>query len=124
LEENTASSWPRGRPVLNGFNTGEILLPWVWRVKRRFGNHSGSVGGKFLARSETPPERLAPEEFALIEAFLNRRSSLPADVRFAMADRIAMQIRPRLSVPPGELSFAEKLLEAIVQERRSGTGYS
>jgi uncharacterized RDD family membrane protein YckC len=69
-------------------------------------------------------ERLTPEEFALIEAFLNRRSSLPADVRFAMADRIATQIRPKLSVPPGELPYAEKLLEAIVLERRSSAGYS
>jgi hypothetical protein len=69
-------------------------------------------------------ERLTPEEFALIEAFLNRRSSLPADVRFSMADRIATQIRPKLSVPPGELPYAEKLLEAIVQERRSSAGYS
>jgi uncharacterized RDD family membrane protein YckC len=69
-------------------------------------------------------ERLTPEEFKLIEAFLNRRSSLPADVRFAMADRIATQIRPKLSVPPGELAYAEKLLEAVVLERRSSAGYS
>lgn len=69
-------------------------------------------------------ERLSPEEFALVEAFLNRRSSLPADVRFTMADQIARQIRPKLSVPPGELLYAEKLLEAVVQERRSSAGYS
>lgn len=69
-------------------------------------------------------ERLTPEEFALVEAFLNRRSSLPADVRFTMADQIARQIRPKLSVPPGELLYAEKLLEAVVQERRSSAGYS
>jgi uncharacterized RDD family membrane protein YckC len=69
-------------------------------------------------------ERLTPEEFALVEAFLNRRSSLPADVRFTMADQIAKQIRPKLSVPPGELLYAEKLLEAVVQERRSSAGYS
>ncbi len=68
--------------------------------------------------------RLTPEEFALVEAFLNRRSSLPADVRFTMADQIARQIRPKLSVPPGELLYAEKLLEAVVQERRSSAGYS
>ena len=69
-------------------------------------------------------ERLTHEEFALVEAFLNRRSSLPADVRFTMADQIARQIRPKLSVPPGELLYAEKLLEAVVQERRSSAGYS
>ncbi len=69
-------------------------------------------------------ERLTPEEFALIEAFLNRRSSLPVDVRFSMADHIARQIRPKLTLPPGELLYAEKLLEAVAQERRSSAGYS
>jgi len=53
-------------------------------------------------------ERLTPEEFALIEAFLNRRNSLPSDVRFNMADQIARQIQPKLSLPPGELFYAEK----------------
>lgn len=69
-------------------------------------------------------ERLTPEEFALVEAFLNRRSSLPADVRFTMADQIDRQIRPKLSLPAGESLYAEKLLEAVVQERRSSAGYS
>jgi uncharacterized RDD family membrane protein YckC len=69
-------------------------------------------------------ERLTPEEFALVETFLNRRSSLPSDVRFNMADQIARQIRPKLSLPPGELLYAEKLLEAVAQERRSSAGYS
>ncbi|HEY2546130.1 MAG TPA: RDD family protein [Candidatus Acidoferrum sp.] len=69
-------------------------------------------------------ERLTAEEFALVEAFLNRRSSLPGDVRFTMADQIARQIRPKLSLPPGELLSAEKLLETVVHERRSSAGYS
>ena len=69
-------------------------------------------------------ERLSPEELALVEAFLNRRSSLPSDVRFSMAEQIARQIRPRISLPPGELLSAEKLLEMVVQERRSSAGYS
>jgi uncharacterized RDD family membrane protein YckC len=68
-------------------------------------------------------ERLTPEEFALIEAFLNRRSSLPPDVRFSMADQIARQIQPKLSLPPGELFYAEKLLEVVAHERRSSAGY-
>jgi uncharacterized RDD family membrane protein YckC len=69
-------------------------------------------------------ERLTPEEFALVEAFLNRRSSLPVDVRFSMAEQIARQIQPKLSLPPGESLNAEKLLEVIVLERRSSAGYS
>jgi uncharacterized RDD family membrane protein YckC len=69
-------------------------------------------------------ERLTPEEFALVEAFLNRRSSLPVEVRFSVAEQIARQIRPKLSLPPGESLNAEKLLEVIVLERRSSAGYS
>ncbi|HUC54663.1 MAG TPA: RDD family protein [Candidatus Cybelea sp.] len=69
-------------------------------------------------------ERLTSEEFALIEAFLNRRSSLPGDVRFSMADQIAKQIRPKLTLPAGELFYAEHLLEAVAHERRSSAGYS
>jgi uncharacterized RDD family membrane protein YckC len=69
-------------------------------------------------------ERLTPEEFALVETFLNRRSSLPADVRFDMADRIAKQIRSKLSLPRDESLNSEKLLEAIAHERRSSAGYS
>jgi hypothetical protein len=41
-----------------------------------------------------------------------------------MAEQIARQIRPKLSLPPGELLYAEKLLEAVAQERRSSAGYS
>jgi uncharacterized RDD family membrane protein YckC len=69
-------------------------------------------------------ERLTPEEFALVEAYLNRRNSLPVDVRFAMAEQIAVQIRPKLTLPPDGSLNAEKLLEAVVQERRSSAGYS
>jgi uncharacterized RDD family membrane protein YckC len=69
-------------------------------------------------------ERLSREEFALVEAFLNRRSSLPSDVRFNMAEQIARQIRPKLSLQPGELLSAEKLIETVVRERRSSAGYS
>jgi uncharacterized RDD family membrane protein YckC len=69
-------------------------------------------------------ERLSPEEFALIEAFLNRRNSLPGDIRFNMAEQIARQIRPKLTLPPGDLLSAEKLLETVVHERRSSASYS
>src|SRR5260370_15038812 len=68
-------------------------------------------------------ERLTPEEFALIEAFLSRRDSLPADVRFSMADQIAKQIRPRLTLPSGELFYSEQLLEAVLLQSRSRVGY-
>src|SRR5260370_27784575 len=82
------------------------------------------VAGQAAPTTTYGSERLTSEEFALIEAFLNRRSSLPGDVRFSMADQIAKQIRSKLSLPPGELIYAEKLLEAVVQDRRSRSGYS
>jgi len=82
------------------------------------------VTGQAARATTYGSERLTPEEFALIEAFLNRRSSLPGDVRFSMADQIAKQIRPKLSLPPGEVFYAEHLLEAVAHERRSSAGYS
>src|SRR5260370_31526985 len=36
-------------------------------------------------------ERLTPEEFALIEAFFNRRGALPAHVRFTIAGHNSQQ---------------------------------
>src|SRR6266700_1161645 len=82
------------------------------------------VAGQEAPTTTYGSERLTPEEFALIEAFLNRRSSLPGDVRFNMADQIAKQIRPKLSLPPGEVFYAEHLLEAVAHERRSTARYS
>jgi uncharacterized RDD family membrane protein YckC len=68
-------------------------------------------------------ERLTAEEFALVEAFLNRRSELDADVRYRMASQIAARIAPKLTIPAGELPSAEKLLEAIASERRASGRY-
>jgi uncharacterized RDD family membrane protein YckC len=66
---------------------------------------------------------LSPEDFALIEAFLNRRDSLAPDVRYRMADQIVTRIRPQISFAPGDTLTGEKLLEALAQERRSSAGY-
>ncbi|MGB6198191.1 MAG: RDD family protein [Candidatus Acidiferrales bacterium] len=68
-------------------------------------------------------ERLTAEEFALIEAFLNRRGELDAYVRYQMASQIAARIQPKLTVPAGESPSAEKLLEAIASERRASGRY-
>jgi uncharacterized RDD family membrane protein YckC len=68
-------------------------------------------------------ERLTAEEFALVEAFLNRRSELDADVRYRMASQIAARIQPKLTIPANELPSPEKLLEAIASERRASGRY-
>jgi hypothetical protein len=68
-------------------------------------------------------ERLSPEDFALVESFLNRREALAPDVRFHMAEQIATRIKPHLSISPAEMPSTEKLLEAIASERRANAGY-
>jgi uncharacterized RDD family membrane protein YckC len=85
---------------------------------------AGQVGQATGPATTFGSERLSAEEFALVETFLNRRSSLPADVRFIMAEQIVRQIRPKLTLTPGDLISTEKLLETIVHERRSSAGYS
>ena len=69
-------------------------------------------------------ERLTADEFALVEAFLNRRDSLTPEVRFRMGEEIARRIKPKLSLPPENLPSNERLLEAVVAERRSTAGYA
>jgi uncharacterized RDD family membrane protein YckC len=66
---------------------------------------------------------LTPEEFAVVEAFLNRRSSLDAGVRFRMAEQIATRIKPKLTAPPENFPSAEQLLEAVAAERRAAARY-
>jgi uncharacterized RDD family membrane protein YckC len=69
-------------------------------------------------------ERLTAEEFALVEAFLNRRNELDPYVRYQMASQIAAKIQPKLTIPASELPSPEKLLEAIAYERRATGRYS
>jgi len=67
--------------------------------------------------------RLTAEEFSLIESFLNRRDALPPDVRYRMAEQIAMRIKPKLEVPAAMMPSSEELLEAVAAERRSSAKY-
>lgn len=66
--------------------------------------------------------RLTPEEFALVETFLSRRSALEAGVRYDTAASIVRRIEPKLTLPP-ERPTAEKILEELSYERRSTAGY-
>jgi uncharacterized RDD family membrane protein YckC len=68
--------------------------------------------------------RLTPEEFALVETFLSRRSALEEGVRYDTAASIVRRIESKLTLPPGgEKPTAEKLLEELSYERRSTAGY-
>jgi uncharacterized RDD family membrane protein YckC len=66
--------------------------------------------------------RLTPEEFALVETFLGRRSALEAGVRYDTAASIVRRIESKLTLPP-ERPSPEKLLEELSYERRSTAGY-
>ena len=66
--------------------------------------------------------RLTPEEFALVETFNSRRNSLDDIVRHDMATGIMRRIEAKLAFPPDRPSN-EKVLEELVNERRSTAGY-
>ncbi len=67
--------------------------------------------------------RLTPEEFALVEAFLSRRGALEGGVRYDTAAGIVRRIESKLTMPPEGKPSAEKLLEELSWERRSTAGY-
>ena len=65
-----------------------------------------------------PLPQLTVEELQLVEAFLNRRSSLEPDVRRAMARQIADRLGQQWNVPLEARPDAEKFLEAAAEQRR------
>jgi len=68
-------------------------------------------------------ENLTADEFAVVEAFLNRRFSLDPGVRYRMAEQIAARIKPKLTAPPENFPASERLLEAVAAERRASARY-
>jgi uncharacterized RDD family membrane protein YckC len=75
-----------------------------------------------LATAPLGAHQLSPEECALIESFLSRRSSLDYDVRRRVADEIFSKIKGRITIPAGNTLSVEKLLERLSFERRA-TGH-
>jgi len=66
---------------------------------------------------------LTPQEFALIDSFLSRRSELDYDIRLRMADQIFYRLKPKLNLPAGNSLSSEAVLETLAYERRSASGY-
>lgn len=60
-------------------------------------------------------ERLLPEDMALVFDFLQRRGTLSADARAALAIQLAALIRQRLELPPSD-GHPERFLEHVVRE--------
>jgi uncharacterized RDD family membrane protein YckC len=69
-------------------------------------------------------DRLSPEECALIESFLSRRSALDYGVRVRMADEILRRIKPKLTISNDASLSTENLLETLAYERRAAGPYS
>jgi uncharacterized RDD family membrane protein YckC len=68
-------------------------------------------------------DHLSPQDFALIDSFLNRRFYLDSNVRSRMADDILRRLRPHLALPVENTLSTEKLLEALAHERRAGARF-
>jgi uncharacterized RDD family membrane protein YckC len=116
-----------------------VLCAWISPQSKRLGDYvAGTVVvhekpfEKVVAPWESPAaaaathsygaSRLTPGEFALVEAFLGRRSALDAGVRYDTAAGIVRRIEAKLTLPP-DRPPAEKILEELSQERRSTAGY-
>jgi hypothetical protein len=69
-------------------------------------------------------DRLSPEDCALIDSFLNRRSALEVDVRFRMAEEVLRRLKPKLMLPAESTLSTEKILEALAYERRATGSFS
>lgn len=64
-------------------------------------------------------DRLTPDQVALIESFLSRRSSMDHFLRRRMADEVFAKVRDKITIPPGNTLSSESLLEALSFERRA-----
>ncbi|HXM97473.1 MAG TPA: RDD family protein [Candidatus Dormibacteraeota bacterium] len=86
--------------------------------------HAAPLPGAGASLSTGPlgAYRLSPEECALIESFLSRRSSLDYDVRRRMAEEVYRKIKDRLTLSADTTLSAERVLEGLSYERRA-TGH-
>jgi uncharacterized RDD family membrane protein YckC len=121
-----------------GYGIG-VLCAWISPQSKRLGDY---VAGTVVVHEKPlknvtlqwdPPaqasthhygaNRLTPEEFALVEAFLSRRDALEPNVRYDTATGIVRRIESKLTLPPEGKPSAERLLQELSWERRSTGGY-
>jgi uncharacterized RDD family membrane protein YckC len=123
-------------PFAYGFG---VLCAWISPQSKRLGDYvAGTVvvhekpfetvapqwnAPAQAATHQYGANRLTPEEFALVETFLSRRSALDAGVRYDTAAGIVRRIESKLILPPEGKPSAEKLLEELSHERRATAGY-
>jgi uncharacterized RDD family membrane protein YckC len=87
----------------------------IWQAVPESGPASSGLLGANL---------LTPEEYSLIDSFLNRRNSLNYDVRVRMAEEILRRVKPKLTLAPENMFSTEKILETLAYERRATGSYS
>ncbi len=69
-------------------------------------------------------DRLSPEDCALIDSFLTRRSALDVGVRFRMAEEVLRRLKPKLTLPAENTLSSERILELLAHERRATGSFS
>lgn len=67
--------------------------------------------------------RLAAEEFQLMESFLMRRKELPSEPRARLARQIIERLAPKLEISTEDQRLPEPLLEKLAAEYRNHTRY-
>lgn len=77
------------------------------------------TAGPMGSMGATGASALTVDDLKLIDTFLGRRYSLPADVRVRMADQILNRVAPRLNLRVDRSTSPESILEAAAYERRS-----
>jgi len=85
----------------------------------------GSIGRVPAAGALVAPlgSQITLEELQVVETFLERRGSLPPDVRRAIARQIADRVGGRMGVLAGTRPDAEKFLEAVAEQRRASARF-
>jgi uncharacterized RDD family membrane protein YckC len=83
-------------------------------------NHETQVAN---APSHEAISAMTPEEFQLVETFLNRRLDLPYDQREKTAIMIADRIGTRLQVPPADRLVPDNFLEELSRRYRDASRF-
>ncbi len=81
----------------------------------------GAAGGPLFL---TVGGGLAPEDYALIDSFLSRRSSLDYNVRVRIAEDVLQRLRTKLNISPDNSLSTEKILETLAHDRRASGNLS
>ncbi len=116
----------KGSKRLGDLVVGSIVVRETPLGELKTGWQTGSAasGPAAFSGGVLGAERLSPEEFALIESFLGRRSALDGGVRVRMAEEILRRIKPKLTLPADPSLSTERLLETLAYERRATGSYS